>query len=82
MTESGYVKDNPDRSRERTLPVDTAVHRSGQTPMLAHIAIASERPAPRMYFHDATTGEDDGVTGKIHIGFLGPHEHMQNLMTN
>ncbi len=50
--------------------------------MHAHIAIASERPAPRMYFHNATTGEDDGVTGNIHTGSLGLHEFMQDLLSN
>lgn len=79
--ESGYVKNNPDRKRERTFSVDKAVVHSGKMLMLDHVNISSRPPAPRMYFHDATKGTT-GATGKIHVGYLGPHENVKNLMSD
>lgn len=54
----------------RTLPVPRQVSESGRILMEAHIRIGSGKPpAPRMHFHDDTSGE----TGKIYVGHLGPH---------
>jgi hypothetical protein len=45
--------------------------------MEAHIRIGSGKPpAPRMHFHDDTSGS----TGKIYVGHLGPH--LPNYQTN
>jgi hypothetical protein len=44
--------------------------------MYSHLKIAEggKDLAPRVYFHDDT----DGSTGKVHIGFIGPHYLMPN----
>jgi hypothetical protein len=48
--------------------------------MPAHLKIAEGGGmlAPRLYFHDDTRGP----TGKVHVGYIGPHEHMPNAGTN
>jgi hypothetical protein len=48
--------------------------------MLAHLKIAEGGGplAPRVYFHDDTRGP----TGRVHIGFIGPHKYMENTRTN
>ena len=80
MTEGEGVLNNDRLRAQRWLPVDRAVDPSGHIEMLAHLKISQGqgRLTPRMYFHDDTRG----VTGKVHIGFIGPHEHMENLSTN
>ena len=80
MTEGEGVLNNDRLRAQRLLPVDRAVDPSGHIEMLAHLKISQGqgRLTPRMYFHDDTRG----VTGKVHIGFVGPHEHMENLSTN
>lgn len=55
----------------RTLKVPKQVSESGKILMEAHIRIGSGKPpAPRMHFLDDT---NDGGTGKIYVGHLGPH---------
>ena len=33
---------------------------------------------PRIYFYDDTKGR----TGKVHVGFIGPHDRMPNLSSD
>lgn len=76
MTESDTVQNSAKLVRSRMLPVDRAVEPSGRIQMLAHLKIAEGGGdlAPRVYFHDDTRG----TTGKVHIGFTGPHYLMRN----
>jgi hypothetical protein len=76
-TESKGVMMNSRFVAARTLPVPTQVDPSGKIVMEAHIRIGSGKPpAPRMHFHDDTSGS----TGKIYVGHLGPH--LPNYQTN
>lgn len=72
MRESESVMKNPDLRRFRELPVSAQVDRSGRVLMEAHLKIANGSLAPRVYFHDDTRGR----TGKVHVGFIGPHNLM------
>lgn len=76
MTESETVQNNPRLREQRRLPVSTDVDPSGRVLMYAHLKIAEGGGdlAPRVYFHDDTRGK----TGKIHVGFVGPHRFMEN----
>lgn len=76
MTESETVRNAPKFNDRRLLPVAREVHPSGRTYMYSHLKIAEggKDLAPRVYFHDDT----DGSTGKVHIGFIGPHYLMPN----
>ena len=68
--ESEKTRKNPRFTDLRTLPVSTEVDPSGEILMLPHIRIEQGgSPAPRIHFHDDTLGK----TGKIHIGWFGPH---------
>ena len=80
MTESESVCTRPNLRRHRLLPVDQRVDASGQIEMFAHIKSVQGggMQIPRIYFHDDTKG----VTEKVHIGFIGPHDLMPNLQTN
>ena len=80
MKESDGVHNDRRLSEKRMLPVDPIVSASGKVFMEAHIKIAEGGGplAPRIYFLDDTSGS----TGKIHVGFIGPHEHMPNKSTN
>lgn len=63
--------DNNDRFRQlRTLPIDPEVCGEDEIYMPAHVKIvAGGNPAPRFHFYDDTSG----TTGKVHIGYFGPH---------
>ena len=76
MTESQSVQTSEKLRRARVFPVDSAVDSSGRVQMLAHLKIAEGggNLAPRVYFHDDTSG----VTGKVHIGLVGPHYLVPN----
>lgn len=76
MRESETVSQNPKLAAHRILPVDPAVSPDGRILMEAHLKISEGggRLAPRVYFHDDT----GGPTGKIHVGFIGPHHHLPN----
>lgn len=78
MTESKTVMNSGLRDA-RKLPVSSAVSKDGRIEMFAHLKIAEGGGtlAPRIYFLDDTKG----VTGKVHIGFIGPHSHMPNTKT-
>lgn len=79
MSESETVMNNARLRRARMLPISPDVGDGDFTEMFAHIKIAEGggSMAPRIYFYDDTRG----VTGKVHVGFVGPHEHMENTKT-
>ncbi|WP_225963852.1 hypothetical protein [Nonomuraea angiospora] len=68
--ESDTVHTNARLSRLRLLPVPPEVDPSGHAYMWSHIRIGSGAgmSAPRMHYFD-----DVRNTGKIYIGYLGPH---------
>ena len=72
MSESETVMSVERLRAHRVLPVDWRVNSSRQVLMQAHLKISSGSLAPRVYFYDDTSGP----TGKVHIGFVGPHEFM------
>lgn len=80
MSESETVMGNRKLRAFRQLPVSTEVDGSGQIEMVAHLKIAEGggQLAPRIYFYDDTRG----ATGKVHVGFIGPHKLMPNNQTN
>ena len=71
MTESDPTKNNPELRATRVFEVSTDVDPRGEKLMLAHVKIQLQGGSqiPRLFFHDDTKG----ATGKIHIGFIGPH---------
>ncbi|MCX8214849.1 MAG: hypothetical protein OTJ97_10170 [SAR202 cluster bacterium] len=77
--ESDSVRQNPDFRNQRVLPVSSQVDESGEVFMEQHLKIAEGggEQAPRVYFYD----DSAGTTGKVHVGFVGPHRHMRNTRT-
>ncbi|WP_420444062.1 hypothetical protein [Candidatus Poriferisodalis sp.] len=69
MGESESVTNGERFRRSRQLPVDRVLDPSGARLMPAHVKIDQGPTAPRLHFLDDTRGE----TGKIHIGYIGPH---------
>jgi hypothetical protein len=70
MRESEATDNNKVFRQLRTFAVDPGVSESGLVYMPAHIKLdRGGYPAPRIHFHDDT----GGATGKIHIGWIGPH---------
>jgi hypothetical protein len=80
MTESDWVKQNERFRSCRVLPIDRRVAGSSEIAMFSHLKTVQGggTTIPRIYFHDDTMG----VTKKIHIGFIGPHDLMPNKSTN
>ncbi|WP_208029419.1 hypothetical protein [Rhabdothermincola sediminis] len=80
LRESEMVESNARFAEQRRFPVDPRVDPSGSIVMWAHLKIAEGGGpmAPRVYFHDDTRGE----TGKVHVGFVGPHRYTENTRTN
>lgn len=80
LRESETVENNRRFTEQRRFPVDEAVDPSGSVVMWSHLKIAQGGGplAPRVYFYDDTRGP----TGKIHIGFVGPHKYTENTRTN
>ncbi|MEV3923870.1 hypothetical protein [Actinomadura coerulea] len=68
--ESETVRSNPKMSRHRLLPVPKDVEPSGKVYMWAHVRLGAGAGmrAPRMHYFD-----DVKNTGKIYVGYLGPH---------
>lgn len=53
----------------RVFPVPTTVNPAGKIMMLAHIRLGQANTlAPRLHYYDDVDG-----TGKIYIGYIGPH---------
>ena len=80
MTESDWVRSNPRCRACRVLPIDPRVAGSTEIEMFAHLKTVQGggTTIPRIYFHDDTMG----LTKKVHIGFVGPHDLMPNKATN
>jgi len=73
-TETGYTKAH--HGSERIFPVPVEVEETGRAPMLAHFKLARlGMVSPRLHYLD-----DSLNTGKIYIGYLGPH--LTNRHTN
>lgn len=71
MKESESVLRDPELRAKRVFAVSTDLDVTGQKLMQAHakIQIRGGGQIPRVYFYD----DLKGATGKIHIGFIGPH---------
>lgn len=78
MYESETVKNDERLNHTRLFPVDPKIHPSGKIHMYAHLKIAEGggQNIPRLYFHDDTRRPKG--TGKIHVGFIGPHSEVPN----
>lgn len=77
MKESESTDNNPRYREARTFPVPEDVDADEVVYMCAHIKIeAGGRPAPRIHFHDDTSGR----TGLVYVGYFG--EHLPNDQTN
>lgn len=76
MRESESVANNSRWAKAREFPIDTRVSPDGLQYMESHLKISEGGGdlAPRVYFHDDTAGP----TGKVHIGFVGPHYLVPN----
>lgn len=74
MNESESILQDETLRRHRLLPVDERIDPSGRVLMVAHLKIGGGGGSqiPRVYFHD----DRHGSTGKVHIGFFGPHRLM------
>jgi hypothetical protein len=61
---------------DRRFPIDPRVRGERTQVMDAHIKVAQAGGSltPRIYFYDDT----GGVTGKVHVGFVGPHRYVRN----
>ncbi len=80
MSESETVMNSRELREKRRFEVDRRVDESGRMLMVAHIKVAEGggQQIPRIYFHD----DPKGPTGKVHIGFFGPHRFVPNKSTN
>ena len=80
MSESQSVMNHPELRKHRILPVDRVVDESGFIEMQAHLkpVAGGGMQIPRIYFYDDTKGR----TGKVHVGFIGPHDRMPNLSSS
>lgn len=80
MKESESVRNNQSLMEKRLLPIDKAVDPTGRIKMEAHLKPieGGGMQIPRIYFYDDTKGN----TGKVHIGFIGPHDLMPNKSAN
>lgn len=80
MKESDTVMHSRDLSRTREFEVSTELQSSGRLVMHAHLKVAEGggQNIPRIYFYD----DAKGGTGKVHIGFIGPHRLVPNKHTS
>lgn len=80
MKESQTVMNSRELREKRRFAVDPAVDPSGRVLMVSHIKVAEGggQQIPRIYFHDDTKG----ATGRVHVGFFGPHRLVPNKSTN
>ena len=80
LKESDAVKHSRDLSRTREFEVSTELQSSGRLVMHAHLKVAEGggQNIPRIYFYDDAKGD----TGKVHIGFIGPHRLVPNTKTS
>lgn len=80
MNESDSVVNSSSHYDARLFPVDERLGSEGRVHMVAHLKIAEGggNLTPRVYFLDDT----GGTTGKIHVGFVGPHYLVPNKSMN
>ena len=82
MRESETVLNDSEMHEARRLPVDPVANPSSSPRILmeAHLKVIEGGgfQIPRIYFHDDTKGR----TGKVHVGFIGPHELMPNTKSS
>ncbi|KJL46121.1 hypothetical protein RS84_02744 [Microbacterium hydrocarbonoxydans] len=80
MTESEGVQNGGKFKGTRDFKIDTEVDPTGVITMLSHLKISEGggNLAPRVYFHDDTSGP----TKKVHVGLIGPHYLVPNKSTN
>lgn len=80
MRESEATESNQKLKDQRLFPVISALDESRKKYMVAHLKISQSGSVliPRVYFYDDTRG----ATGLVHIGFIGPHKHIDNTRTN
>lgn len=82
MKESDTVRQSARYRHQRLFPCDNRVEgvEDGRIFMESHLKIAEGGGplAPRVYFIDDLAG----ATGKIHIGFIGPHDMVSNTRTS
>ena len=80
MKESRTVMEASALRRKREFDVSQEVKDTGRMPMFAHLKIVGQggENIPRIYFHD----DAKGATGKVHIGFIGPHRLVPNTRTS
>lgn len=80
MRESESTESSQKFRDQRTFPIAREVTESGSEVMVAHLKIsAGGSPLiPRIYFYDDTRGP----TGVVHVGYIGPHKHVENTRTN
>jgi hypothetical protein len=71
MNESDPTQKDHTLRSKRVFEVSTDLDVQGMKLMLSHVKIQLRGgpQIPRLFFHDDTKGR----TGKIHIGFIGPH---------
>ena len=76
MKESDTVVQDRALGDKRIFPVDPAISATGTIEMEAHLKIQKGGGSniPRLYFLD----DSRGATGKIHVGFIGPHYLVPN----
>lgn len=79
LFESETVRNNKEYMRHRLFPIDKSVNPSGFIEMQAHLKVVQGggMNIPRIYFYD-----DTHKTGKIFIGFIGPHDLVPNPSKN
>lgn len=72
MHEAETTEHSESLMADRVFPVMEGLNSSGKMMMRTHIKIQARGKGiiPRLYFHDDTRGR----TGKIHVGFIGPHD--------
>ena len=80
MNESKTVINSATLREKRRFAVDERVDESGSILMFAHIKVSEGGGPgiPRIYFHDDTRG----TTGRVHVGFFGPHRLVPNKGAN
>lgn len=80
MRESRTVSESRDLRRLREFEISTEVKATGSVLMEAHLKVVEGggQHIPRIYFYD----DAKGGTGKVHIGFIGPHRLVPNTKTS
>ncbi|MCY4621631.1 MAG: hypothetical protein OXD34_07345 [bacterium] len=78
--ESETVRNNPSLVADRRFPIAPSVDESGKIVMYSHLRVdlGGGVSIPRIYYFDDTKGE----TGKVHVGFIGPHSQVPNKSRN